>query len=52
MKGNSLFQEPYLHGLRPKSFLGKTKSLMDKKVQQNSMGKSFNKDFGKKKLSL
>ena len=52
MKGNSLFNDPYLLGLRPKSFLGKTKSLYEKKALTSSSGKTFNKSFGKKKVNV
>jgi len=52
MKGNSLFNEPYLLGLRPKSFMGKTRDIYTKKAMLSGSGKSFNKSFGKKKTTV
>lgn len=52
MKGNSLFMEPYMTGLRPKSFLGKTKNIIEKKALTSNAGKTYNKSFGKKKAKV
>jgi len=52
MKINSLFQDPYLTGIRPKTFMGKTKSIYTKRALFASTGKTFNKSFGKKKPTL
>jgi len=52
MKGNSLFMEPYMQGLRPKTFMGKTREIYTKKAMLSGNGKRFNKTFGKKKVSL
>jgi|GEM_PF-3198426 hypothetical protein len=52
MKGNSLFNEPYLTGLRPKAFMGKTKEIYTKKALLSGNGKTYNKSFGKKKVNL
>jgi hypothetical protein len=52
MKGNSLFAEPYMHGLRPKAFLEKTREMYIKKALTSGNRKRYNKAFGKKKLSL
>jgi hypothetical protein len=52
MKGNSLFMEPYMVGLRPKAFMVKTREIYTKKALTSGNGKSFNKSFGKKKVTL
>jgi hypothetical protein len=52
MKGNSLFAEPYMVGLRPKSFMVKTREIYTKKALTSGNGKRFNKSFGKKRVSL
>lgn len=52
MKGNTLFAEPYMNGLRPKAFMGKTREIYKKKAMLSGNGKQFNKSFGKKKVTL